>query len=60
MDPIGFDGKIYLIVNNKVYSAAESFASFCKDSDFATLVGGTTGKDGIGTNPLVFSLPNSG
>ena len=60
VDPIGFDGKIYLIVNNKVYSAAESFASFCKDSDFATLVGGTTGKDGIGTNPLVFSLPNSG
>ena len=60
IDPIDFKGKIYLLVNNKVYSSAEGFASFCKTSGFATLVGETTGGDGIGIDPLLFSLPNSG
>ena len=59
-NPIDFNGKIYLLVDNKVYSSSESFASFCKDSGFATLVGETTGGDGIGIDPLFFSLPNSG
>ncbi|MCG4564301.1 S41 family peptidase [Anaerosalibacter bizertensis] len=43
-----------------VYSAAEGFASFAKASGFATLVGERTGGDGIGIDPLFFSLPNSG
>ena len=59
-DPINFKGKIYLLVNNGVYSSSEGFASFCKTSGFATLVGETTGGDGIGIDPLLFSLPNSG
>ncbi len=59
-DPIDFKGKIYLLVDYRVYSASESFAAFCKDSGFATLVGETTGGDGIGIDPLFFSLPNSG
>lgn len=59
VDPVGFSGKIYLLVDEKVYSSAESFASFCKDSGFATLVGETTGGDGIGLDPIFFSLPNS-
>lgn len=57
---IGFNGEIYLLVDEIVYSSAESFAAFCKDSGFATLVGETTGGDGIGYDPLFFSLPNSG
>lgn len=59
-DPIDFKGKIYLLVDSRVYSSSESFAAFCKDSGFATLVGETTGGDGIGIDPLFFSLPNSG
>lgn len=59
-DPIDFNGKIYLLVDKGVYSSSESFAAFCKDSGFATLVGSTTGGDGIGMDPLFFSLPNSG
>lgn len=59
-ESIKFEGKIYLIVNKAVYSSSESFAAFCKDSGFATLVGETTGGDGRGINPLFFSLPNSG
>ncbi|MCQ4922914.1 S41 family peptidase [Tissierella carlieri] len=59
-DPIDFDGKIYLLVDKGVYSSSESFAAFCKDSGLATLVGTTTGGDGIGIDPLFFSLPNSG
>lgn len=59
-NPIGFNGKIYLLIDNIVYSSSESFAVFCKSSGFATLVGGTTGGDGIGIDPFLFSLPNSG
>jgi hypothetical protein len=59
-NPIDFDGKIYLLVDKGVYSSSESFAAFCKDSGLATLVGTTTGGDGIGIDPLFFSLPNSG
>jgi len=42
-DSIGFGGKIYLLVDEKVFSAAEKFAAFSKDTGFATLVGETTG-----------------
>lgn len=59
-DSINFEGKIYLLVDNAVYSSSESFAAFCKDSGFATLIGETTGGDGRGINPLYFSLPHSG
>lgn len=57
---IDFNGKIFLLVDKWVYSSSESFAVFCKGSGFATLVGETTGGDGIGIDPLLFSLPNSG
>ena len=38
----------------------ESFAAFSKETKWATLVGTTTGGDGIGMTPAVASLPNSG
>lgn len=59
-DPVGSQGKIYLLVDKTVYSAVEMFAAFRKDSGFATLIGENTGGDGIGVDPLLFSLPNSG
>jgi C-terminal processing protease CtpA/Prc len=59
-NPVNFRGKIYLLVNGEVYSAAESFASFAKSTTWATLVGTTTGGDGIIADPALMMLPNSG
>lgn len=59
-NPVKFKGKIYLLVDGGVYSAAESFASFAKSIGFATLVGSTTGGDGIIADPALMMLPNSG
>jgi hypothetical protein len=57
---VGFSGNIYLLVDDYVYSSSESFAAFCKTTGFAKLVGTTTGGDGIGIDPCVLALPNSG
>lgn len=59
-DSVNFKGNIYLLVDDVVYSAAETFAVFAKESGFATLIGKTTGGDGIGNAPVLISLPNSG
>lgn len=57
---IGFKGKIYLLVDDYVFSSAEAFAAFAKATGWATIVGTWTGGDGIGMDPALFSLPNSG
>lgn len=59
-NPVGFKGKIYLLVDDYVYSSAESLAAFAKATGFATIVGTRTGGDGIGIDPGIFALPNSG
>jgi len=59
-DPVGFRGKIYLLVDDRVFSASESFAAFAKATGWATLVGTDTGGDGIGYDPIPVVLPNSG
>lgn len=61
MDPngIGFGGKIYLLVDNDVYSSAETLAIFAKYTQFATLVGTPTRGDGVGTDPMITILPNT-
>lgn len=56
----GFHGKIWLLVGNLVYSSAEAFTVFCRDTGFATIVGTATGGDGIGIDPVFIRLPNSG
>ena len=58
-NPIGFNGKIYLIIDEYVFSAADEFARFCKQSNFATLVGTRTTGSG-GNNTMFMTLPNSG
>ena len=56
-----FEGRIWLLVGPQVYSASESFAVFCKETDFAKLMGEQTGGDGIGSlDPVFLQLPNSG
>jgi|SRR5690554_543816 len=57
---IDYQGDIYLLVDGYVYSASEAFTVFAKYSDFAQVAGVVTGGDGIGRDPVLFSLPNSG
>lgn len=56
----GYKGNLYILVGPRNYSSSESFVNFCKESGFATLVGHQTGGDGIGFDPIVLSMPNSG
>lgn len=56
---VNYEGKIYLMVDDGVYSAAEAFSVFAKNTGWATLVGGVTGGDGVvGDIPYVV-LPHS-
>ena len=58
---IGYKGRVWLLVDSITYSAADSFANFCKSSGFATLVGGQTSGNGAGAgNPYLIALPYSG
>lgn len=59
-DSINYKGKIYLLVDGSVFSSSEAFAVFSKGTGFAVLVGERTGGDGIGFDPAVCTLPNSG
>lgn len=59
-DSINFQGNLYLLVDKYVYSSSEQLASFAKESEMATLVGERTGGDGIGTDPMLIDLPNTG
>jgi len=55
-----YKGKIYLLVDGHVFSSAESFAFFCKSTKFATVAGTTTNGAGVGSDPILLALPNSG
>lgn len=55
-----YEGKIFLLVDKNVFSAAEGFASFMKNSKVATLVGQDTGGDGITLGVINDVMPNSG
>lgn len=59
-DSINFQGNLYLLVDKYVYSSSEKLASFAKESEMATLVGERTKGDGIGTDPMLIDLPNTG
>ena len=56
-----FDGEIWLLVDNYAFSAPQLAASFVYETDFATIVGQTTGgMIGGATSMIFFSLPNTG
>lgn len=57
---VGYKGRIFLLVNSDVYSSSEMLAVFCKQTKWATVVGDTTGGDGIGSDPHLVSLPRTG
>jgi len=59
-NPVGFKGQIYLLVDRKVFSSAESFAIFCKASNWAVVAGEQTNGGGGGTDSIVLALPQSG
>ena len=52
-------GRLWMLVDGAVFSSSEYAAMMTKATGFATLVGTTTGGDGIGTDPLPVVLPNS-
>lgn len=57
---INFKGEIFLLVNEKVFSSSEGFAQFCKTTEWAVIAGERTGGDGIGSDPALIILPESG
>lgn len=57
-DPI-FNGKIWVLVDGEVYSAAMQFMDFCNSTDYITTVG-TNGGGGMNFGNCLLSLPNAG
>lgn len=55
-----YKGNIYLLVDSEVFSSSEALAYFFKSTNFGIVVGEKTNGDGIGTDPLILTLPNSG
>jgi len=55
-----FNGKIFLLVDYEVFSAADCFAQFCKYSGWAQVVGQHTAGDASYSNIVLVTLPNSG
>ncbi|HCO67695.1 MAG TPA: hypothetical protein DIT04_08085 [Dysgonomonas sp.] len=58
-NPVAFDGDIYLLVDKRVFSSAEGFAYFCKNTGWAKVAGQTTAGDGVGSVPVLALLPES-
>ena len=58
-DSISFSGKIAVIMNKINFSSSEAFLVRVKHSGLATMIGETSGGDGIGCTPAIFVLPNS-
>ncbi len=59
INSFNLDCQIYLLTDGKVFSSAEKFASFAKDSNFATIIGEKTGGDRIFEVLPLVALPNS-
>lgn len=54
------DAKRWVIIDDRVYSSADSFSAFCKATGWATLIGQPTRGCGTGSAPVLISLPNTG
>lgn len=55
-----YQGRIWLLIDSRNYSAAEGFIGFCKQTGFATVVGERSGGNDPYGEPVFFALPNSG
>lgn len=58
--PVETKARRWLLVDQRVFSASDKFACFCKSSGWATVVGRRTAGDGLGTTPVLVLLPDSG
>ena len=58
-EDVQFKGKIYLLVDGDVNSQGENFAAFAQDTNFATLVGETTGGNSVFEDVPIAFLRNS-
>lgn len=54
------DARRWVLTDEQVYSAADGFASFCKQTHWAALVGRPTKGDGGGIPPVLMRLPRTG
>lgn len=52
--------KKWVLISENTYSSADSFAQFCKETNWACLVGDSTGGAGGGMTPILELLPNTG
>lgn len=58
--PIPFRGKIIILTDPVVFSAADEFTCFAQKTSWATIAGETTGGGGIGSDLVIIRLPLSG
>ena len=58
-DDYKFNGKLYLLIDEDVYSSGQIAAHFFRDNNLGTIIGEKTGGDGIGTTPAMVKLPNT-
>ena len=52
--------KRWVVTDGQVYSSADSFSAFCRETGWATLVGQTARGDGKGVSPILVLLPRTG
>lgn len=52
--------KRWVLIDERVYSAADSFADFCRQSGWAVLIGKETEGGGVGPMPVAVVLKNTG
>lgn len=60
---INYCGRIWVLTNEKSFSAADTFSNFCKRTNFALIVGKKTNGNGISSIEEIlcfYSFPNSG
>ena len=58
-DDYKFNGNLYLLIDEDVYSSGQRAAHFFSDNKLGTIIGEKTGGDGIGTTPAMVKLPNT-
>jgi len=51
---------VFVLMDKSNFSSSETFVHFCKQTGFATLVGQRSSGDGIGFDPILIQLPNTG
>ena len=54
------NAKRWVLIDQNVYSSAETFVNFCKKTGWAQTVGTKTRGDGMGFEAILTALPNSG